>query len=424
MTKTNEVEVILVGSELLKGERSDRHLAFIGRLLLAVGVRLNEAHVVADDKSRLARLIRDRARAARVVVITGGLGPTHDDITRESVAEAFGVPLEFYEDEWEKIERIFQRLGGRADDSNRRQAYFPRGAEPIANARGTAAGFVMDREGCLVAALPGPPRELIPMVEDAVLERIGGVFGRRGIYCETFRTTGIGESNMTPMVKSIFDKYDEFVFSSLPHIGGVDIVITQQREDVDRSFIEARANEFEQELRAVLGFRVYGKGDADLAAVLGRELVNQEATLAIAESLTGGWIGKRITDVAGSSRYLLADVVAYDNPAKLTLLDVKTEFLEKHGAVSAAVCREMAEGIRQRTGATYGLATTGIAGPGGGSKEKPVGLSYYGLTWDGGGDIRDHVFPGNREDVRERVTYAALFLLFRRLRSRLEVDPA
>jgi nicotinamide-nucleotide amidase len=411
----SEVEVILVGNELLKGERRDAHLESIGRALARVGVELGGAHAIGDERGRIAGIVRDRLDDARVIIVSGGLGPTHDDVTREGVADALGKPLEFRVDQWREIEKIFQRFGREPEESNRRQAYFPEGAEPMANPNGTAPGFIVESGDCLIAVLPGPPRELNPMLEEAVLPRIADLFKRDALFTETFRTTGIAESTMISVIQPVFESYGEFTISSLPHIGGVDIGITQKPGVSDRKQLRKKARAFEKELRDRFGTRVYGKGEILLESVIGEALVAGGATLALAESLTGGLIGKRLTDVAGSSRYVLADIVAYSNEAKMHFLGVKKETLTKYGAVSEEVCREMAEGIRERTGATFGLATTGIAGPGGGSKQKPVGLTFYGLSWQGGRAIRNRVFPGHRDEVRNRVTYATLYLLHDKL---------
>jgi nicotinamide-nucleotide amidase len=253
------------------------------------------------------------------------------------------------------------------------------------------------------------------MMEGGVLARVQALFGRPPLFRKTLRTTGIGESTMTPLVQPVFARFPEFDISSLPHIGGVDIVATQRAGDIAEETMREKASEFERELRSALGDKIYGGDDDTLEAVLGAELIKRGETLGIAESLTGGMIGKQITNTPGSSHYLLADVVAYSNESKVAFLGVTGGALEAHGAVSEAVCREMAAGIRRKTSATYGLATTGIAGPGGGSEEKPVGLTYYGLSWEDGEDIRHRVFPGNREDVRSRVMYASLGLLYKHL---------
>ncbi len=411
----SEVEVILVGNELLKGQRRDAHLSFIGQLVLKAGVRVDAGHVVGDDRERIARLVRGRAERARVLIVAGGLGPTHDDVTREAVAAGLGLPLEFREGEWQTIEAMFAGFGRKAGESNRQQAYFPKGSTPVANRHGTAAGFVVDLPECLVVVLPGPPRELVPMMKEAVLPRIQDIYKRPALFQETFRTTGIGESDMTPLVQPVFDRFADFEVSSLPHQGGVDIVLTQKAAARDATVVRQQAAEFEKELRTALGYRVFGKGEESLDAVIGKELVRRNETLCVAESLTGGWIGKLLTDVSGSSRYFLADVVVYSNESKVALLGVSAESIQNHGAVSEVVCREMADGVRRKTGATYGVATTGIAGPTGGTSQKPVGLTYYGMSWESGTDNRHRVFPGDRQDVRERVAYATLSLLYTRL---------
>jgi nicotinamide-nucleotide amidase len=405
--KAGEVEVILVGDELLKGERRDAHLAFIGSVLGTIGVRITGAHAIGDDRHAIAALVRDRADDARVIIVSGGLGPTHDDVTREGVAEGLGLELQYREDEWQAIVKIFEGFGVDPDESNRRQAYFTEGAVTIANPKGTAAGFMVEKDDLLVAVLPGPPRD-----------RIKGIFGREPIFKGTFRTTGIGESSMTPLVKPIFDEFAaDFAVSSLPHLGGVDIVLTQKPGATGGERLRRRADAFEKRLREVLGSKVYATGNDTLEAIIGGALAGRGETLAVAESLTGGMLGKRLTDVPGSSRYLLADVVAYSNESKMKFLGVGEDSLRTYGAVSEVVCREMAEGVRRSCGASYGLATTGIAGPDGGTAEKPVGLAYLGLSWEGGDTIKHRVFPGARPDVRERVAFAALLLLHERLQS-------
>ncbi len=245
MTEKHDVEVVLVGNELLKGERRDAHLEFIGRAMLPLGVKVGLALVIGDDRAAISHCIRERVPRTRVIITSGGLGPTHDDVTREGVADGLGLPLEFDPKQWQDIQKVFQKFGSRAGESNRRQAFFPRGATPLANPRGTAPGFAIEHDGCLVAVLPGPPRELVPMLETSVIPRIGGVFKKQPLYVETFRTAGMGESAMTPHVQPIFDRHDAFDVSSLPHNGGVDSVITQKMSVVDRSHVEPQARELE-----------------------------------------------------------------------------------------------------------------------------------------------------------------------------------
>ncbi len=415
MNNKSDVELIIVGNEILRGDRRDSHLECLGRSLLGIGVRLDQAHVVGDDRGRIADLIAARIGKTRVLVVSGGLGPTHDDVTRGAVADGLGVTLEFNEEQWNAIQAMFARYGWKVSESNQRQAFFPKGATPVANARGTAPGFVARSGDCLVAVLPGPPREFRAMLDTDILPQIARFFHRAALVQETYRTAGIGESKLTPLIESLLDRYEELTVASLPLVAGVDLLVRAKRDVVGAAELRAVMDAFEKDLREALGHRIYATGDASFEEVVGRLLADRGETLAVAESLTGGLLGKRLTDVSGSSRYLLADVVAYSNESKMRFLGVEDSTLIAHGAVSEEVCREMADGVRLATGATYGLATTGIAGPTGGTREKPVGLCYYGLSLEGGGDIQRRIFPGEREAVRERVVWASLFLLYEKL---------
>ncbi len=415
MVRSSDAELVLVGNELLNGERQDDHLWYLSRLLRRVGVQLGACHVVRDDKGDIERIVRERSRSVRMLLVCGGLGPTEDDVTREAIARGIGEPLEFSESAWKSIESFFASRGFHISETNRRQAFFPRGASPIPNRRGTAPAFSIEKDGCLIIALPGPPLELADIVETSVLPMLSSVFGRQPLFMETFRTTGIGESTLASILEDVFRRYEEFAFSSLPYPGGVDLVMVERPGVYERSHLEQRAAAFEREFKQLLRYKFYGKGTTSLEEVIGESLAEKSMTLSIAESLTGGHIGKCITDVPGSSRYFLADVVAYSNDAKVRFLGVSKASIERWGAVSEAVCAEMARGIRERTGATWGLATTGIAGPAGGTDEKPVGLCFYGLCWEGGEAIKKAIFGSDRETIRERVARASLYMLLEKL---------
>lgn len=410
-----------MGDEMLRGDRTDSHARHLGRRLLEIGARLDRVLIVGDRRGEIADAVRERHRGAEALVITGGLGPTHDDVTREGVADALGLPLAFDASQWEWIQGYFHKHGREASESNRRQAMFPRGATPIENTRGTAPGFLIDAGGCLLAALPGPPREFRAMLDSAVIPRLQRRFGRSALLTRTFRTMGVGESQMAALLEALSQRYDEFTLASLPHVAGVDLIL-RARPGTSDAALCARADAFEAELASGLGEHrgigehIYAVGERTLEETVGEKLVRAGATVAVAESLTGGLLAKRLTDVPGSSRYFLAGVTAYSNESKEAFLGVKRETLEAWGAVSEAVCREMAEGVRARTGAAYGMATTGIAGPDGATPEKPLGLCYYGVAGPKGTEIRKRVFGGGREDVRERAVWAALFLLYETLR--------
>ncbi|NIM19663.1 MAG: competence/damage-inducible protein A [Candidatus Latescibacteria bacterium] len=413
MEKRTDAELILVGSELLNGEKQDHHLKYFGEVLKGVGLHLSECRMVGDDEELIAEIVRTRLTATHVLLVCGGLGPTEDDLTREAVAKGLNEPLGFSESAWEEIQSYFESRGRKVADTNKKQAYFPKGAVPIPNRNGTAPGFSLEKGGCFIAVLPGPPHELMPMVEDTVMPLLSRVLQRQPVFMETFRTTGIGESTLASIIEGVFAKFDMFVFSSLAFAGGVDIIVTERTPAQERDMLKKNAAVFEQELKRILGYKFYGKGTVSFEMVVGEALARRGMTLSIAESLTGGYIGKRITDIPGSSRYFLADVVAYSNEAKVRFLGVSENTLMRVGAVSEEVCLEMARGVREKTGATWGLSTTGIAGPEGGTEEKPVGLCYCGLSWNGGQKVRKRIFPGSRDHVRERIVYASLYMLYK-----------
>src|SRR5262249_18861975 len=241
MDERNDAEVILVGNELLGGERGDRHLAFLGRALRPAGVRIVRAHTVRDHVGAIAGLVRERMRAARVLIVTGGLGPTDDDITRDGIAEAVGAPLEFDEPTWSRIVEFFAARGRTPSDANRRQAMFPRGAEIVGNALGTAPGFHVQHDGAHIFVLPGPPGELQARFSELVLPRVAAVFARPALRMEHFRTIGIGESQLVEMLKESVADLKGFTVSWLPNLFGVDIVLTQ-RPNASNEVMDAEAN--------------------------------------------------------------------------------------------------------------------------------------------------------------------------------------
>jgi nicotinamide-nucleotide amidase len=415
MSKTNDLEVILVGDELLAGTQRDTHLEYLGRRFSRIGVAIARVHVIGDSVKNIASLITERLGETSVLVVTGGLGPTADDITRDGVARALGLELEFHGPSWKAIESFFVERGRGITENNRRQACFPRGAEVLPNRRGTAPGFAVEHEETLVFVLPGPPEELSSMVEAEVIPRAQKKLGREPLRVETFRTIGIGESKLTSLIGDDLAAVTAYKVSSLPSMTGVNIVLTQLHGADDPALLDTEADGIERVLRDTIGNKLYERGERTLAEVLGDLLAKRGETVAVAESLTGGMIGKQLTDVSGSSAYFLADVVSYSNESKMDYLGVREETLIEHGAVSEEVCGQMAHGVRRRTGATYGLATTGIAGPTGATPGKPIGLTYIGLAWEHGGKVKRIVYGGTRDGVRRRASAGVLWLLYNHL---------
>jgi nicotinamide-nucleotide amidase len=419
VSERNDIEVILVGDELLRGDRNDRHLAFLGRTLRAAGVRVARAQTVMDRVDDIAAIVRERMPQTRVLILTGGLGPTDDDLTRVGVARAVNQPLEFSDAVWERILEFFASRDRTPTPANRQQAEFPRGADVIGNARGSAPGFAVSHDDTHIFVLPGPPGELQPMFNEYVLPRIRALFDRPPLRVDMFRTIGVGESQLVEMLGDAVVGLDAFTIGWLPTVYGVDIVLTQH-VNADRSRMDVESDRLHERLAESLGTKYFERGERPLARVVGDVLAARGETIGVAESVTGGNVARLFTEHSGSSAWFLASTVAYANESKVELLGVNAATVEQFGAVSEEVCTEMAHGIRRRAKATYGLATTGIAGPTGGTPHKPVGLTFIGVAWDGGVQVKRLIYPGDRVAIRERASHGVLWLLHDRL-SRIPV---
>ena len=355
---------------------------------------------------------------ADLVVISGGLGPTDDDITRETVAAVFGLPLEEDEGVVASIQARFSARGLPMPAINRRQALVPRGAAALANAKGTAPGLWIERSGAACVALPGPPRELRPMFDAVARERIAPRSGGHGIFRRVIRVTGRTESHVDEITCPVYSRWRSgpvpIETSILASLGQIELHLAARGATEDaavRALDEATA-----ELAGVLGRDLVSSDGAQLEAVVGRMLQERAARVAVAESCTGGLVASRLTDVAGSSAYVHAGWVVYSNEAKVALLGVDAASIAAHGAVSEPVARALATGARERGGVEYAIAVTGIAGPGGGSAAKPVGTVYVALAGpDGLQRVRRLSLPGEREQVKFQASQAALDLLRRAL---------
>lgn len=398
------IAFVAIGDELLRGESREGNAAVLADLLEARGHRLAEVRVLPDDFASIAGALRDLQTRPTLVVISGGLGPTDDDFTRAAVAKAVGVPLIRDNALVEQIRARFTGLGRVMHPANERQAEFPCGAQVLRNDHGSAPGFVMPLGQGQVACFPGVPREFRRMLDDhldALLQAVGlpAPRARREI---TLRLFGIPESDM------------QGVLTGLPHYHAVHMRSLPKYPEIRLKFAEkddpAGYDALLAEARQALGWHVYGEGEADShAAATLRALQARQASVAVAESCTGGLIGHLLTDVPGASATLRADVVAYANEAKVAFMQVDPRLLEVHGAVSEPVARAMAEGARRRMDATVAVATTGIAGPGGGSEHKPVGTAYLALATPDGTRVKAMNFPGvDRVRFKQLVAHSAL----------------
>ena len=414
MTRPLETaEVIAVGSELLGSTRLDTNSLFISDTLARCGIELKAKAVVGDDRERIRRIFEQSLERTDLVVLCGGLGPTDDDLTREAVAEALKLPLEEDAAITASIRQRFERRGLRMPEVNRRQAMVPRGATALRNAHGSAPGLLIAQGEKLVVLLPGPPRELQPMLL-ALCESAGAIGQRAGttrLYKVSLFTTGLSESRVEELAQPLYSTWreasDPIETTILATPGQVELHLTLRSDDAVRAMQvleEARAS-----LINAIGDAVFCSDDRFLPQVVGDMLRQRDFTIAAAESCTGGLLMGRLTDVPGSSAYVRGGIVAYSNEIKTSLLGVDRALLEAHGAVSEPVAAAMVESIRERTGADVCVSITGIAGPDGGTADKPVGTVVIGVLVTGQQlSVETHLFPGGRDLVRLQSTQTAL----------------
>ncbi len=413
LTPNLTAEIIAIGSELLAPDRTDTNSLWLTDKLNSIGIEVKLKTIVGDDDSRLEEAIKDAVKRSKVVITTGGLGPTEDDITRKVAARALGRRLLLDEVVLEEIRTRFQSFGLAMPERNSRQAMVIDGAEVLGNPNGTAPGLFIEHEGTSVALLPGPPREMKPMFENHVQPRLAEKAGHLRVVRRVLRVAGIGESAVDEKIAPIYTRYTNPQTTILFNQSEIEIQLTARgRTEADADLLLDRLS---AELEERLGHAIFAFRGEQMEEIVGLRLSVGGYTLAVAESCTGGLISQRLTEVAGSSKYFIEGVIAYSNEAKTRTLGVEPILLLEHGAVSAPVAEAMAEGVRRRAGTDFGLSVTGIAGPSGGTEEKPVGLVYIALASEIGTEHRKLTLPGDRSLIRWRASQAALDLLRRRL---------
>jgi len=411
-----KLEVLTIGTELLLGYTVDTNAAELGRALAAAGAEITRHTTVADRPEAIRASVVEALDRTGFVITTGGLGPTRDDMTKTVVADLFGKRLLLDERMLANIRARFDRMGRPMPASNRTQAEVPEGAVILPNARGTAPGlWVEDARGRTVVLLPGVPREMQGLLVEQVLPRIVARQGgdRRVVLSRTVRTTGVSESALAERVGPIELDIAPLTLAYLPSVEGVDLRVTAWGLELEDA--EARLTAVVARLKVAVGEHGYGEGDADLAAVLLEGLRKGRHRLAVAESCTGGMVGERITNIPGASDTFIGGVVAYADVIKTAALKVPLETLEAYGAVSEETVRAMAEGAQRLFSADCTIAVTGIAGPGGGTPEKPVGTVWLAARVHTTTRALKRVLPGDRDDVRRRAAQASLDLLRRLL---------
>ncbi len=414
--------VVAVGDELLYGATIDTNGAWMGTRLADEGIPVLERRVVGDDEDAIASALLDALARADLVILSGGLGPTPDDRTRETVATALGLEMETDPDLVAMLERRFRAFGHTSlPENNLKQAAVPVGAEVLTNPRGSAPGLLLrvpDAPSKRVALLPGVPREMKGIFDEELLPRVRTVYASRlsAVVHRWIYTSGIAESVLSERVTPLLPQDMEGVsIAYLPRLTGVDLRLTVRSVGFGIR-AEGAIDRIEQRLAPAVREHRYDADSGEIVDALGTLLKDADLTLAVAESCTGGWIATRITDRPGASEFFLGGVVAYSNAAKVGQLGVEPAVLEQVGAVSEEVALAMARGARERFGADAALAVTGIAGPGGGSEEKPVGTVWYAASVGEQQRAVCRRFPGDREAVRIRSAQAALTLLYRMLK--------
>lgn len=406
-------EIISVGTEILLGDIVNTNTQFLAKELASIGIEVYRQEVVGDNQDRLLGILEEALNRSDMVITTGGLGPTNDDLTKETACKFFNMNLELHQESLKALEEYFFKMERKITESNYKQVYFPKEAIVLQNPNGTAPGAILEKNNKYIVILPGPPREMKPMylnhVKPYLIKKGDGI-----IESKVVRVLGIGESMAAEKLKKFIENGVNPTVA--PYAKEEDVIfrITAKAESQKEALklIEPVKNQIEE----ILGQDVYGEGEeTTIEMVVGDLLIKNNLKISTAESCTGGMIASRLVSVPGISDVFLEGAVTYANEAKVRTLNVKEETLKKYGAVSEETAREMAEGMAKRTGSDIAVVTTGIAGPGGGTKEKPVGLVYIGLYYKGEVYVYKNVFNGNRQKVRTKATVTALDMVRRKI---------
>lgn len=406
--------ILAIGTEIIKGRIQDTNSGYIAGRLYSAGFTVREIRCIGDDETLIKKTISDCFSMVEVIIATGGLGPTRDDMTKSAACAFFNSRLILDLELSRKLEKLFRRMDySSVPELSRSQALVPEGARILPNPRGTASGLLLEKYGKLLFLLPGVPVEMKGLFEEEVLPILCERFGREKLYTAIVRTIGIGESVLAEKIEKGLSEREKTFLSYYPHGGMVDVVVSQplSGEKAKKPEILKVADHAASQVRD----HVYARDEKNLFQVLAEILSTRKLKLALAESCSGGLLSKTITDLDGSSAYFEAGVVSYSNKAKTVFLEVPDKLIAGHGAVSNPVALAMAEGVRKKTGADLSLAITGIAGPSGGSEEKPVGTVIIALSSETGTKAQRFSFGGDREQIRQRSTVKAAEILWRHL---------
>ena len=409
-------EIGAVGSEMLTPERVDTNSLYLTGELNDLGVEVVSKYVIGDHVERLASAIRLALSRSEIVILSGGLGPTEDDLTRDAVAQAVDRKLIYHPEIADALAERFARLKRKMAEVNKRQAFIVEGAAILPNDRGTAPGQWIEESGAVVMLLPGPPHELKAMFARQCLPRLERIVPKQVIRTIELRVAGMGESDLDQLIAPVYKKYENPATTILAGAGDIQIHLRARCGSVAEA--DALLAEVAGPIELLLGDRIYSRNGETMEAVVGGLLRQNHSTISVAESCTGGLLGERLTSHAGSSDYFVGGFITYSNEMKMELLGVPSEILAEHGAVSKECAEAMALGARRRTNSTYSLSVTGIAGPDGGTDSKPVGTTYIGLADPAGTEILKRQFIGDRARIRSFASQIALDFLRRRITGR------
>lgn len=405
--------IIAIGSELLTPQRLDTNSLFLTDKLNTLGVELVFKMVVGDDRARLVEAMKYALSTADILILTGGLGPTEDDVTRDAVSQLTGCELVFSQEICDWIAARFRSFGRTMAENNKRQAYQLTGAEVLPNPNGTAPGQWLTWNGKQIVLLPGPPGEMKPMVENHCMPRLEKLLPPLVIRTRFYRVAGMGESDLDQLIAPVYKPFENPATTILAAPGDIQVHLRA------RCASEAEAEELLKKvgdpIASLLGDRIYSRNGDPIEAVVGRMLQGRDLKLAVAESCTGGMLAERITSVPGASEHFAGGFLTYTYKAKEELLGIDPDVLREHGAVSEVVAKLMAVAARERTGASVGVSVTGIAGPAQGDEKEPVGTVFIGIALGGTSAARRFQFPGDRKRVRNMATQSALDMLRKKL---------
>jgi len=411
--ENSRIEIIAVGNELLTPYYQDTDSIYITQRLNDLGIEINFKSIVGDSRDDLADCISSSLVRSDIIFLIGGLGPTEDDRTREVVASTLGKKLIFEEKILNKIRQRFELRGFEMPSVNNKQAYIIEDSSILENKHGTAPGLWLEAGDKLLILLPGPPHEIKPMFENYVWPRFLE-FQKQFVARRVLKTSGLTESKIDSILLDVYPLQPSVNLTTLAYPGQIELHLFSRSMESHKKADEA-LNDLEYDLQKRLGDNIFSSSGEELEEVVGSLLRQAQKTLSIAESCTGGLLGHRITNVSGSSDYFQQGVLTYSNDSKVQLLNIPYDLILQHGAVSHEVAKAMAIGIRKISGSDIALSITGIAGPNGGSPEKPVGLVYVGLSWEGDVEVAKNIFLGNREIIKTQSSQKALDMLRRHL---------